>query len=846
METSAPGVHNLLRRPNPNPVTDATITDGRALPDCQGGVRGVGERNGPEGRPPWNGVIVAADRVDVGLFGDLLRRERLACGLTQEELAGRAGLSIRAISDLERGRTTRPHPRSVRLLADALGMAPAATDRLVRAARRGRDAAPQQGMAGAPAGKAIQAGDQELAAAVVAQLPADVADFVGRKDLAEELCRRLGAAARSRFPGAVVVLVVAGPGGIGKTSLAVHVAHRMASRFPDGHLYAPLQGASAQPLAPAEVLGRFLRSLGVAGSAIPAGEQERAAAFRSMLAGRRVLIVLDDARDAAQVRPLLPGRASCAVLVTSRNWLADLDGAVAAELEVLSPAEAHALFSRIVGQRRAAAEPDDVQAVLEACAGLPLAIRLAAVRLACRPGWRVHDLALRLADERKRLNELAVGDRAVRACFQVSYAALPPSPGPGEIDAGRAFRLLGIWPGKDVSLPAAAAMLDRPCEHTEQELELLVDAHLLESPVQGRYGFHDLLRVFAAERAAEQESSQAQSDARRRLLTWYVQAMAAAARVLVPKRAVPPLDGSAPAGELPAFETYRQVMGWCEDELPNLVTATTDAARYGMHDIAWKLPATAWVFFELRNHWPEWIITHQIALGSARSLGDRYGEAWVLNNLGVAYGQQLQSAKALDYLQQSLTLRRQLGDWYGQARTLNNIGVVLDGLKSYQEAIASYEQALAIYTQIGDRHGEAMALENLGEAYARTRALDRAVEHLQDALILRRSLGDRYGEGSTLDGLAESFTYIGEFAEAIECCEQSLKIRVEIGDRYGVAESLDRMAHALAQSGQPDQARESWEQAAALYTKLGHPHASKVQASLDQLSGDHHEAARSR
>ncbi len=773
-----------------------------------------------------------------GLFGDLLRRSRLSSGLTQEELGRRAGLSVRAISDLERGKTARPRLRSVGVLAGALGLSPAARDRLARAAQAGGPGAAGSSGPAVRGGIAGRDGAQGSGALVVAQLPADVADFTGREGLVQELCRRLGRNGRTRSPGAVVVSVVAGQGGIGKTSVAVHTAHRMASRFPDGRLFVSLRGASAHPLTPAEVLARFLRGLGVDGSAIPPSEQERAAAYRSVLAGRRMLIVLDDARDAAQVRPLLPGRAGCAVLVTSRSWLADLDSAVMVELEVLSRAEAHALFAQIVGKTRVAAEPAAVAAVLDACAGLPLAIRIAAARLAKRPAWPVGGLAGRLADERQRLGELAVGDRAVRAGFQVSYAALPSPPGARGVDPARAFRLLGLWEGKDLSLLAAAALLGRPAEVAEGELDVLLDVHLLGAPEQRRYRFHDLLRVFAAEQAREQESGQAQDEAMCRLLAWYLHTTAAAAHILVPVRQVPAPGRPAPTGELPVFGTYGQAMGWCDDELANLVTATDQAARCGLHEIAWKLPVAAWGFFDLRKHWAEWITTHRVALASARRLGDRYGEAWVLNNLGIAHGQQLQFTEAIEYLEKSLELRRLIGDRRGEGWTLNNIGNVLFHQGQYQESIGHHERALAIRREIGDRYGEATSLNNLGDAYGQAGLSSRAIEYLQKALAIRHAIGDWQGESEAMEVLAGLFSDIGEYGVALEWCGKSLKIAQEIGDRFGAAESLDRMGNVLSRSGHPGRARESLEQALTLYRKLGHPNAARVQTLLGRLSGE--------
>ena len=294
--------------------------------------------------------------------------------------------------------------------------------------------------------------------------------------------------------------MVNGAGGLGKTTLAVHAAHRVRAQFPDGQLYVDLLGASAQPAQPGEVLARFLRDLGLEGDKVPAHDDERAALYRTRLTGRRVLILLDNARDAAQVRQLLPGSSSCAVLVTTRNRTPDLVSTRFVDLNVLEDTEALALFSRVVGPERAAAEPDATAEVLVACAGLPLAIRICAARLAARRQWRVGTLAARLRNEHRRLDELSIGDLAVRASFQVSYDSLR-SPGRG-IDPARVFRLLGLWQGASISLAAASALVGAPEDDTADALETLVDANLLESPAPDWYRFHDLLRVYATERAA--------------------------------------------------------------------------------------------------------------------------------------------------------------------------------------------------------------------------------------------------------------------------------------------------------------------------------------------------------
>ena len=417
-----------------------------------------------------------------------------------------------------------------------------------------------------------------------AQLPADIADYTGREDQVRHLCDLLSSADAHGEGGAVRIALVAGSGGLGKTSLAVHAAHRVRGSFPDGQLYVDLLGATPHPLGVGDVLARFLRDLGVDGRDIPVDEAERAARYRTVLAGRRMLIVLDNARDAAQVRPLLPGTASCSVLVTTRSRMPDLASTQLVDLNVLGDEEALTLFSRVVGHDRAAAEPEATAEVLLACAGLPLAIRICAARLATRSGWTIATMADRLRHEHRRLDELSVGDLAVRASFQVSFATLPASAQPDGIAPADAFRLLGLWPGPSVSAAAAAALFGTAEDLAIAALEALVDARLLESTSPDRYKFHDLLRVYASERAMAEESEPDRDAAIGRLLRWYMRTSDAAATAVAPHRYNVPLEPAKRVGADPApltFATVGDALSWYDSERVNLVAATRQASSFG-------------------------------------------------------------------------------------------------------------------------------------------------------------------------------------------------------------------------------------------------------------------------
>jgi hypothetical protein len=400
--------------------------------------------------------------------------------------------------------------------------------------------------------------------------------------------------------GAVRIALVAGSGGLGKTSLAVHAAHRVRASFPDGQLYVDLLGATDHPLPAADVLARFLRDLGVDGRDIPVEEEERAARYRTVLAGRRMLVVLDNARDAAQVRPLLPGTASSAVLVTTRSRMPDLASTRLVDLNVLDDEEALALFTKVVGDERAAAEPEATAELLLACAGLPLAIRICAARLATRSGWTIRAMASRLRDEHRRLDELRVGDLAVRASFQVSFASLPAAPRPEGHRPGHAFRLLGLWQGPSISSAAAAALFGTQEYLAADALETLVDAHLLESKAPDRYKFHDLLRVYSSERAVADLSGPDRDAAVGRLLTWYMRTADAAATAVRRTATTCRWDRGEPGPPPLSFSAADEALGWYDSERANLVAATRQASSSGLHEIAWRLPAPLFGIFNTR------------------------------------------------------------------------------------------------------------------------------------------------------------------------------------------------------------------------------------------------------
>jgi DNA-binding SARP family transcriptional activator len=669
------------------------------------------------------------------------------------------------------------------------------------------------------------------------QLPADIPDFTGRADQVEQVCALLsedeGAAAS---PGAVRVLVVMGAGGLGKTTLAVHAAHLLKGQFPDGQLYANLLGAT-QPAAPADILARFLRDLGMDGSRVPLDAEERAAHFRTMLAGKQFLIVLDDARDAAQVLPLLPGSASAAVLVTSRNRLPELMGSQVIDLEVLRPEEARSLFTGMVGERRVAAEPEAASGVLAACAGLPLAIRIVGARLAARGNWTVRTLADRLADERSRLDEMRVGNLAVRASFEVSFGSLARA-GPGGVDPAWAFCLLGVWAGPSIGIAAAAALLGQSPEAVADALYVLVDAHLLESPEPDWFRFHDLLRVFAADRALTQESEQTRRDAIARAVTWYLHTAEAAAEIISPRNARVPLGASPATVEPLAFGSMEAAVEWGERERLGVIAAIKLAANTGLHEMVWKLAAAEMSFFYRRSHWAEWVETHTIGLASARALGDRQAEAWMLNNLGMAYGLQGMQ-ESTDCLEQSLAISRELSDVPAEGRTVANVANTYYRQHRFAEARVSAERSLTIMRLIGSRYGEGIALDVLGSSCEKLGDFAAATGYLNQALKIFQELGEPDHQAETLTDLGDAFLGLGQLDDAVDSLERALAIRQRIGDRHGQAATLHQLGLAQLRAGQAGKAQESLSEALVLLEEIGdRAQIAEIQAGLSQIGRD--------
>jgi DNA-binding SARP family transcriptional activator len=647
-----------------------------------------------------------------------------------------------------------------------------------------------------------------------AQLPPDIADFTGRRTQVDYLRDALSALDVTADPGAVRIAVIAGAAGLGKTTLGVHAAHQVRHIFPDGQLYVDLSGASSDPAPPGDVLARFLRDLGVDGEKIPVGDEERAGLYRTQLTGRRVLILLDDAKDAAQVRPLLPGSASCAVVVTTRNRTPYLVSTGFVDLNTLPGPEALELFSRIVRDGRPAAEPEATAQVLFACAGLPLAIRICAARLATRGQWRIATMAARLRDERRRLDELHVGDLEVRASFQVSYDNLRA--GRHRVDPAHAFRLLGLWPGQRISLNAATALIGEPEADAADALETLVDANLLESPEPDWYQLHDLLRLFATERAQAEEPAEVQRSAVTRLLRWYLAMAQTAADVIAPQRYR--MSPGKPHTQSLLPDSVEAALAWYDSERAGVMAAIRQAAAAGQHGIAWQLAVALFPLFDRRANWADCITAHRIAVESTRAARQRRAQAWTAQNLGQALAL-VSEEEAFVYLEEALTIRRELSDRDGEAQTAISLAFAYNMLRGPEAAVDHSLRSLEILRRDGNRVLLGIGLTNHADYCLALGRLDEAADCSREALGILAPL-EKHGRGYATENLGRVYLESGRLSEAIASLNEAYHLHLADGALRAQAAALKYLAEAQRRAGYADQARESLTAAAVLFKKL--------------------------
>jgi DNA-binding SARP family transcriptional activator len=657
---------------------------------------------------------------------------------------------------------------------------------------------------------------------VPAQLPPAVPSFAGReRELAELDAVRSG------------IAVLSGTAGVGKTALAVHWAHRVTDLFPDGQLYVNLRGfdPGGSVTGSAEAVRGFLDALGVPPEKIPPGLDAQAARYRSLMADRRMLVLLDNARDAEQVRPLLPGAPGCLVLVTSRNQLASLvavEGARPLTLDRPDAEDCRRMLSNRVGADRVAAEPDAVAGIVVGCDRLPLALAVVAARAAAYPQFRLATLAAELGGgvSSDRLDALAAGDAAtdVRAVFSWSYQALSAG-------AARLFRLLGLHGGPDVSAAAAASVAGVPPREVRPLLAELAQAHLIVEHVPNRYTFHDLLRAYALEQFEPDAEREAAAG---RALDHYLHAAFDAALVLNPHRQAIALAGPRPGVTPEHLTDRREALAWFAAEHRILLAAVDRAARTGLDPQVWQLAWTLTTYLNRQGHWADWAATWQAAVDAARRLADPTLAAPAHRGVAWAYLRQGRHGEAGTELKVALDWYQRLGDLVGQADTRLDLGWACTVEDRHHEALEHAREALDLYRAAGHRAGQAVALNNIGMAYAELGEYRAGLVASEQALVLHQQIGDPDQEAGAWDSVGYAHHHLGDHARATTCYRKAIDLYRELGDRYEEAKTLTHLGDTHRAAGDSGAARDAWQEALAILVDLDHADADQVRARLGE------------
>jgi DNA-binding SARP family transcriptional activator len=664
------------------------------------------------------------------------------------------------------------------------------------------------------------------------QLPAAVARFAGRSDYFDRLDTLL---AENDDGATVVIAAIAGTAGVGKTALAVHWAHRIADRFPDGQLYVNLRGfdPSGVPMTPTDAVRGFLDAFAVPPHRVPASLDAQAALYRSVLASKRVLVVLDNARDAEQVRPLLPGAPGCLALITSRNQLTSLvaaEGAHSVLLDVLPIAEARELLARRLGADRVAADPDVVEQIVIACARLPLALSIAAAR-AQQTGFPLVEIAAELEAAGQRLDALDAGDAAshVRAVFSWSYTTLTAP-------AARLFRLLGMHWGPHIGTAAAASLAGVSPGRVRMLFAELARAHLVAEQTPARFALHDLLRVYAIELSQSSDSDSDRRAALHRMFDHYVNTAYAADRLIHPERdpiILPePQTGTTPE-ELFSAE---QALSWFATEHAVLVRSVGQAASTGFDQHTWRLAWTLTDSLQRLGLWHDQVDIQYAALDAGRRLADRDVQVDVHRSLARGYLRLGRNSDALSHVRDALDLSHELADAASHATTHLLFSKVLERMGRDREALGHARCALAIFRAAGNRHGQANSLNSVGWLHGSLLDHQRALSYCQQALALHEQIDNRIGAALTWDSLGYIRHHMGDYEGAIGDYRLALKLLRELGDRYTEAIALRHLGDSHKAAGDPDAARDCWRRALAILDELGHSEAEQVRALLDAIA----------
>jgi tetratricopeptide (TPR) repeat protein/transcriptional regulator with XRE-family HTH domain len=755
-------------------------------------------------------------------FAGVLRQLRTGVRLTQEELAAAAGLSTRSVSDLERGVVTTPHKDTVRLLADALQLSGWARVQF-EAASRGR------------AGT-VRA-DGGLAA--TRTLPRDIAAFTGRR---QELSELLDAAAGA--DAVVGIHAIGGMAGIGKTAFAVHAAHRLAGQFPGGQIFLPLHGHTPgqQPVRPAEALASLLLVIGIPAARIPSDLTARIALWRDRVAGKQLLLILDDAAGSEQVRPLLPGADECLVLVTSRRRLSALEDARTISLDTLPPEDAAGLLARLAGRPGLSAADPAVADIARLCGSLPLAIGMLASQLRHHPTWTVAGRAAELAAAVDRLGLLATENVSVAAAFDLTYSDLEPG-------QQRLFRRLGLHPGADVDAYAAAALDGTDVPAADRGLAALYDQHLLTESAPGRYRMHDLIREHARVLAGRHDTADDRAGATERLLDYYQHATAVAdALVASQNRAGPGPAAEARPTAVPMLADREQALAWARAERASLLACLDQLTAAGAHARIVALTAGLAGLLRAVGPWDEAITRHAAAVQAARRLGDRLGLTRALNELGDARRLTGDYRGAVRDLEEALGISRDLGDRAGEAHVLAGLGVVRLLTDDYPAATRDLQEALGIFLDLGDRPGQANVFSYLGRVGLMTGDYPAAASDLQEALHIHRDLGDRPGQASALIELGRVRRLTGDYRGAAQDLQEALGIHRDLDSRPGQASALTFLGNVQHLTGDYLAAARHLQEALTIYrelgSRLGQANAAFNLGIVRRLTGDWPGAAR--
>jgi DNA-binding SARP family transcriptional activator/tetratricopeptide (TPR) repeat protein len=665
---------------------------------------------------------------------------------------------------------------------------------------------------------------------VPAQLPADIPHFTGR----DEPLRRLDALLSSAGAGTGAV-VISGTAGVGKTALAVHWAHRVRHRFPDGQLYVNLRGfdPSGTGMDPAEAVRSFLDTLGVPAPRIPAQLDAQAALYRTLLADKRMLVLLDNASDPDQVRPLLPGAGASLALITSRAQLTGLivtEGAHLLPLDLLTPDEAGDLLTRRIGTARASAEPQAVEEISARCARLPLAVAVVGARASTLPHLPLAAIAADLREARHRLDVLTTGDTAsdLRAVFSSSYRTLTA-------DAARLFRLLGLHPGPEVAAPAAGSLAALPASRVGPLLVELTRAHLITEPAPGRYAFHDLLRSYARQLAEQSDPDDQRHAATQRVLDHYLHTAYGADRLLAPARDPVALPPAQPGVSQEVITDYGQAMAWFAAERAVLLAAVQHAADTGLDRYAAQLAWTLATYLNRRGHWHDYAATQQAAVAAARRVGDPAAQAHAHRLLAGAATRLGCYTDAQAHFRHALDLHERQGDLPGQANTQYNLGWLGTLQGRHEESLDHTRRAFDLYRAAGHDRGQADCLNAIGWLYAKLGEHRQALTCCQQSLALHQQIGNRHGQAETWDSLGYIHRHLGDHDESVACYERALTLRREFDDRYNEAVALTGLGDTRHSAGDRYAARDAWQQALTILQELDYPDAEEVRARLDRL-----------